>query len=67
MALTFRDGLGRALTHTELDTNFRELYYSSSYTSHSISLFKSKSLNAETILPVNQARGSKYSIQVKSG
>ena len=67
MALTFRNTKGSSLTHDELDNNFRELYYSSSYTSHSIVLYKSKSLEGEFELPVNIARGPKYAIQVKEG
>ena len=67
MALTFRNTKGSPLTHTELDTNFREFYYSASRTDYSLTLFKSQSSGGSTEFPVNVGRGPRFSIQIKSG
>ena len=67
MALTFRNTKGSALTHTELDNNFREFFYSASRTDHSLTLHKSQSSGGSTEFPVNVGRGPRFSIQVKSG
>lgn len=45
MGITFRNTKGSALTHTELDNNFREFFYSASVGDGSITLFKSQSLD----------------------
>lgn len=65
MAFILRGAKGSPLTHDELDGNFQELFYSSSFTSHSITLFKSKSLEGEVTFPINTARGPKYAVQFK--
>ena len=67
MAITLRHSKGSPLTHTELDANFQEFYYSASYSDYHISLFKSRSLGGEFTVPVNVAKGPKYSIQLKTG
>jgi len=72
MAITFRGTKGSPLTHTELDQNFREFYYSSSYIGGTerpfgIQLHRSKSLDADEILYFPQAVGNNYWIQIKSG
>ena len=67
MAITLRNTKGSALTHTELDNNFREFYYSASYNDFELQLFKSTSLEDEFKLPVNVGKGPALSIQVKSG
>ena len=67
MAITLRNTKGSALTHTELDNNFREFYYSASYNDFELQLFKSTSLEDEFKLPINVGKGPALSIQVKSG
>ena len=67
MAITLRGDKGAALTHNELDTNFREFYYSASHSDFSITLFKSKSLDDSFTMPVNVGKGPALSIQIKSG
>ena len=67
MAITLRGDKGAALTHAELDTNFREFYYSASHSDFSITLFKSKSLDDSFTMPVNVGKGPALSIQIKSG
>ena len=72
MAITFRGTKGSPLTHNELDQNFREFYYSSSYIGGTerpfgIQLHRSKSLDADEILYFPQAVGNNYWIQIKSG
>ena len=67
MGITLRNSKGSPLTHNELDANFQEFYYSASFTDYHVSLFKSKSLEDEFTVPVNVAKGPKYSIQLKVG
>jgi len=67
MALTFRNTKGSSLTHTELDNNFREFYYSASYDGSGLYLYKSQSLNNETVLPFQAPVGYDYYIQIKKG
>ena len=45
MAITLRSVKGGALTHTEVDNNFRSFIYSSSFSGQVISLFTSASSN----------------------
>jgi len=45
MAITLRSVKGSALTHTEVDINFRSFIYSSSFSGQTISLFTSASTN----------------------
>jgi hypothetical protein len=50
MAITLRSVKGGALTHTEVDNNFRSFFYSSSFSGQVISLFTSASSgNVQTI------------------
>ena len=67
MAIIFRGTKGTPLTHQELDNNFREFYYSASYSGNVITLHKSQS-NAEPFrLPYPTASGYDTYIQLKSG
>ena len=67
MAIILRGNKGAALTHTELDNNFREFYYSASYAGNMITLHKSQS-NAEPFrLPYPTASGYDTYVQLKSG
>lgn len=45
MAITLRSVKGSALTHTEVDINFRSFIYSSSFSGQTVSLFTSASTN----------------------
>ena len=72
MAITLRETKGGPLTHAELDQNFREFFFSSSYIGESarpygVTLFQSKSLNSGTDIYFPQAIGNNYHIQIKSG
>ena len=72
MAITFRGTKGSPLTHDELDQNFREFYYSSSYIGgttrpYGVQLHRSKSLDADEVLYFPTAVGEQYFIQIKSG
>ena len=72
MAITFRETKGSPLTHTELDQNFKEFFFSSSYIGeparpYGVTLFQSKSLNSGTDIFFPQAIGNNYQIQIKSG
>jgi hypothetical protein len=72
MAITFRGTKGSPLTHDELDQNFREFYYSSSYIGettrpYGVQLHRSKSLDNDEVLYFPTAVGEEYYIQIKSG
>jgi len=72
MAITFRETKGSPLTHDELDQNFREFFFSSSYIGeqerpYGVTMYRSKSLSQGTDIYFPQAIGSNYWIQIKSG
>ena len=67
MALTFRGTKGSALTHDELDNNFREAFYSASVNNNTVSLFKPEALEAPIKLPFPSASGQDTWVQLKSG
>jgi hypothetical protein len=72
MAITLRENKGSALTHDELDQNFREFFYSASYLGvegsyYGIQFHRSKSLDAIDTIYLPTANGENYYIQVKSG
>jgi len=67
MGLTFRGTKGSALTHNELDNNFREFVYSGSVQGSSLTLFRSRSLDNTIEIPMTAPAGKNHNIQVKSG
>ena len=67
MAITLRDNKGAPLTHEEMDTNFREFFYSGSIHESDIRLFRSRSLNPEFSIPYTPPSGQDTHIQIKSG
>ena len=67
MAIILRGDKGAALTHTELDNNFRQFYYSASVSGTTLSLFTSASLANSTDLPLNPPSGYDYYVQFKKG
>jgi hypothetical protein len=58
MAITLRSVKGSALTHTEVDINFRSFIYSSSFSGQTISLFTSASANNVQTLNLAPAIGT---------
>ncbi len=67
MGLIFRAQKGSALTHTELDNNFRQAFVSASVEGTDLSLFTSAALNNEYVLPMPAPNGFDYHIQFKKG
>ena len=67
MAIILRGDKGSALTHNELDNNFRSFFYSASLSGTTLSFFTSASLNNEYQLPVTAPAGLDYHIQFKAG
>ena len=67
MAITIRSVKGSALTHSELDINFRSFYYSSSVTPSELILYTTASGDTGTVLSFNNAAGNNYQVQFKSG
>jgi hypothetical protein len=64
MAITLRSVKGSALTHTEVDINFRSFIYSSSLSGQSISLFTSASSGNVQTLNLTSAIGTGTDKQV---
>lgn len=58
MAITLRSVKGSALTHTEVDINFKSFIYSSSFSGQTISLFTSASTNNIQTLNLAPAIGT---------
>ena len=67
MAIILRGDKGSALSHHELDNNFRHFIYSSSISGTAISLFTTASLNNEIQIPGGAPSGSDYNVQYKVG
>ena len=67
MAITLRDNKGTPLTHEEMDTNFREFFYSGSIHQSEIRLFRSRSLDPEFSIPFTPPNGLDKYIQIRSG
>ena len=67
MAITLRDNKGTPLTHEEMDTNFREFFYSGSVHQSEIRLFRSRSLDPEFSIPYTTPNGLDKYIQIRSG
>jgi len=67
MAIILRADKGSPLSHTELDNNFRQLFYSASFSGTQISLFTSASLDNEVTIPLTTPHGRDYFIQYKDG
>ena len=65
--ITLRAVKGAALTHTEMDTNFQELFYSASITNSALQLFRSQSDNPSQSLDLPKPKANTYAIQLKSG
>ena len=64
MGLTLRNIKGSALTHTEMDNNFREFFYSASVSGDTVTFWKSQSLDpgkSFTVSSVFANTGSYYS------
>lgn len=67
MAIILRADKGSPLSHTELDNNFRQLFYSASFSGTQLSLFTSASLDNEVTIPFTTPLGRDYYIQYKDG
>lgn len=64
MSIILRNDKGSPLTHTEMDTNFRQFFYSASIAGQTITLYKSQSLNPGTDITISTVfmkTGSYYS------
>ena len=67
MAIILRADKGTPLSHTELDNNFRQLFYSASFSGTQLSLFTSASLDNEVTIPFSTPYGKEYYVQYKEG
>lgn len=57
MAITFRSLKGTAITHAELDQNFREFIYSGSVSGSDLILYRSQSDEPELVIPLVKSSG----------
>lgn len=64
MAITLRSVKGSALTHTEVDNNFRSFIYSSSFSGQTISLFTSASTNNVQTINIASVGGTANDKQI---
>ena len=67
MAITFRGTKGSALTHDELDGNFREFFYSASVEGSSVLFHKYTAISSSLSFPIDPPSGKDGFIQLKSG
>lgn len=67
MSITLRSTKGSPLTHTELDNNFREFYYSSSIEGSAVIFHRFTAISSSVSFPVNPPNGKDQYIQIKLG
>jgi hypothetical protein len=67
MAITLRSTKGSPLTHTEVDNNFRQFYYSSSIEGSAVIFHRFTAISSSVSFPVNPPRGKDHYIQIKAG
>jgi hypothetical protein len=67
MAITFRGTKGSSLSHSELDQNFREFFYSASYEGSNLELHKLSSVSSSVSIPLSNPVGLNGAIQFKKG
>jgi hypothetical protein len=65
--LTLRSVKGSALSHQELDQNFKELFYSASISGSELYLYRSQSTNRYTNIQLPYPKGPEYAVQFKLG
>lgn len=67
MAIILRGNKGTPLSHNELDNNFRQFFYSASYSGTLLTLHTTASLDNQVEIPLPAPHGRDGYIQVKSG
>jgi len=67
MAITLRGTKGGALTHDELDNNFREFFYSASVEGSSVLFHRYTAVSSSLSFPIDPPSGRDGYIQLKSG
>src|SRR6056300_659432 len=67
MAITLRGTKGGALTHEELDNNFREFFYSASVGGSSVLFHRYTAISSSLSFPIDPPSGRDGYIQLKSG
>ena len=65
--ITLRSVKGSPLSHSELDGNFREFFYSASVSGSEVRLYRSQSSNQYETINLSEPKGQQYSIQIKQG
>lgn len=65
--LTLRSVKGSALSHQELDQNFKELFYSASISGSELYLYRSQSTNRYSNIQLPYPKGPEYAVQFKLG
>jgi len=67
MAITLRASKGSPLSHSELDQNFKEFFYSASVEGSAVKFHKYTALSSSISFPVDPPSGKDGYIQLKSG
>ena len=67
MAITLRGTKGSSLTHNELDQNFREFFFSASYSGSNLKLHKFTAISSSISVPLVNPVGRNGAIQFKLG
>ena len=65
--ITLRSVKGSALSHSEMDANFREFFYSASVSGSEVRLYRSQSANPFELINLSEPKGPQYAIQLKRG
>ena len=65
--ITLRSVKGSALSHSEMDANFREFFYSASVSGSEVKLYRSQSANPFELINLSEPKGPQYAIQLKRG
>ena len=65
--ITLRSIKGSPLSHSELDRNFREYFYSASVSGSEVRLYRSQSANQFETINLSEPKGPQYALQLKQG
>ena len=65
--ITLRSIKGSGLSHSEMDGNFREFFYSASVSGSEVKLYRSQSSNQFETINLSEPKGPQFALQLKKG
>jgi len=65
--ITLRSIKGSGLSHSEMDGNFREFFYSASVSGSEVRLYRSQSSNQFETINLSEPKGPQFALQLKKG